>query len=404
MQPVREPQASGQLQLPGLPAPTAVAKPSFAQGFQGALPILRQSGVDSFASENRPQLPSAPLGTAAAEPGKGIGRWLRPLAAVAAAGAAGVGISLGLAHFFPAIATTWVGTAAAVGGVGAFMGVQKMLAPRKPLPPVTNEAEYAAAMKAVRRGEWWKSGVLAVGALGTMGLLQIGVNLGLKWAFPTWASTIDAAISPTLWGFTNAIAGAVTFLFIQKVTEPIGAFVSRWASKGSPIQATLTPDITKALVDINQAANAVDSRALSGAISVTSFISQMDETLPAIRDELAKAEAAWDEADHAAAIDRAAAFLGGKLCATENLNFSVTANAKEVASIIAGALKPNFMGLADAEKDRLISATLEVIKKERRPSPDPRVPNTEAAIKSYFQPMLDTIVKGQIGTAVSDAH
>ncbi|HSI03069.1 MAG: hypothetical protein ACAI38_01875 [Myxococcota bacterium] len=383
MQPVRD-VPPGRSLLPGLPS-SVPPKPSFVDS---------QSTQLNFASGGQ-AVDQASFDKAMAEKDKG--RWWRPLVAMAAAGAAGVGVALGIGALAPALSPLVVSGATAVAGAGTYFLAQKLLQPKSTLPPATSQEEFDKAQAAKNTKAWWKSGVLALGALLATGALGIGVDMGLKALLsPTMASTIQTAISPALWGFTNAIAGAVTFLFIQKVTEPVGAFISRWSAKGSPIQSTHTPEIFKSFIDINEGANAVNSLALSGAISVNSLKNQLQDTIRDARLFIDSASLSWDADEAAAKIKQAGSMLGRTLIATETLNFSVTPDFPGVMKLLHEALGAYFEDLPEATRNELIAAAIEAVK-ARRPAPaDPRIPTTEAAIKAYYLPMLEGVINGKV--------
>ncbi len=383
MLPVRE-GTPGQSLLPGLPS-SVPPKPSVVDG---RLPQL------DFSSSNQ-LVNQAAFDKALAEQNKG--RWWRPLVAIAAAGAAGVGVAMGIGALAPALSPMIVSGVTAVAGAGTYFGVQKLLQPKSPTAPALTQEEFDKAQAAKNTKAWWKSGALAIGALLATGALGIGVDFGLKAILPgNWASTVQTAISPALWGFTNAIAGAVTFLFIQKVTEPVGAWISRFSAKGSPIQATHTPEIFKSFIDINEGANAVNSLALSGAISVNSFKNQIQDTIRDARLFIDQASIAWDADEATAKIKQAGSMIGRTLIATETLNFSITPDFPGVMKLLHEALGAYFEDLPEATRNELIAAAIDTVK-ARRPVPaDPRIPNTEAAVKAYYLPMLEGIISGKV--------
>jgi hypothetical protein len=44
----------------------------------------------------------------------------------------------------------------------------------------------------------------------------------------------------------------------------------------------------------------------------------------------------------------------------------------------------------------VIAAAIETVKARRAPPADPRIPNTEAAIKAYYLPMLEGVINGKV--------
>lgn len=275
-----------------------------------------------------------------------------------------------------------------------------LVEPRRAAGPLaTDQASYDKAQAKKNRAEWWKSGVLAFGALGMSGLLGIGLDFGLKWIAPGLAGTIQTAIGPAWYGLIGAISGALTYLFIEKVTEPVGALVSKWSSKGSPIQSTDNAEITKEFIDANQGANAADSRAISGAASLSSFESTMQETMRAVREQFEHAEAAGGGEATAKATTRAAQYLGRKLVTTEMWNFAVVPEAKKSFELLHLALGAPFEAMSDQQKHDFINATLDVVREKRPHYADPKIPQLDAAITSYFRPVLEDIIIGQASAA-----
>jgi len=283
----------------------------------------------------------------------------------------------------------------AISPSGASWQSQPIAARVKPELPTTQEA-YDKAQAKKNRGEWWKSGLLAFGALGATGLAGIGLDWGLKAIVPTMAATIQTAIGPAWWGIIGAVSGAVTYLFIQKVTEPVGAWVSKWASKGSPIQATNTPEITKEFIEANQGANAADSRALLGAASAASFEGTRQETMRAVREQLERAESLTGR-DAAIATQRAASYLGRKLVATEVLNFAVVPDFKKTFELLHLALGATFEGMSAEQQKSFIDATIDVVRNKRPKYADPKIPQIDAAVTSYYRPILESLVTGRMG-------
>ncbi len=374
--------------LPGLPA-AASLKPSIAD----SQPTQRLASV-------APSQPLAVKDTLQKTEGHKIPTWVKTVGALVGAGAVGVGVTLGLGAISSTLSPMIVSGVTALAGAGAFFGIQKLWQDKGPQAPVTDQEAYDKAQGAKNTRAWWKSGALCLGALLATGALGVGVDFGLK-ALPFSASlqsSIQTAISPALWGFTNAIAGAVTFLFIQKVTEPVGAWISRFSAKGSPIQANYSPEIVKSFIDINEGANAVNSLALSGAISVNSMKNQLQDT---IRDacNLVDAAEGASAADAAAKIKQAGAMLGRTLTFTEIVNFSVTPDFPGVLKLLHLALGAYFENMPEATRNEIIASAIEAVKAHRPKPTDPRVPTTEAAIQGYFLPMLEGIINGKLPVA-----
>jgi hypothetical protein len=261
-------------------------------------------------------------------------------------------------------------------------------------PLATDQESYDKAQAAKNRAEWWKSGILAAGALGASGVLGVGLDFGLKWIAPHFAATIQTAIGPAWWGVIGAVSGALTYLFIQKVTEPVGAWVSKWSSKGSPIQSTDNAEITKEFIDANQGANSADSRALAGAAAANMFESTMQETMRAVREQLEHAEVVGGRRA-VIATNRAAQYLGRKLISTEVLNFSVVPDFKRTFELLHLALGAPFETMSDQQKQDFINATVEVVRAKRPHYADPRIPQLDQAITGYYRPVLENIVIGR---------
>lgn len=386
--------------LPGLPT-VAVRKPSIVDAQQAqSAPVMQSAPVSA------PVLQSAPSAIVAAAPEKkGLPDWLKTAArwvgAGLGAGAVGVGVTLGLGAISATISPMIVSAATAIAGAGTFFALQKMFAPKVDLPPATTQEEFDKREASTENKSRWKAGALAVGALLATGAMGIGVDFGIK-ALPlsaAWQGSIQTAISPALWGFTNALAGAVTFLAIQMLTEPVSAWISRFSSKGSPIQANYTPEIEKSFIRINNAANAVNSLALSGSASVVSTVNQLRDTIRDARRAIDTALSSKEPAQAEAKLKHAGDLIGSTLVFTETVNFTVTPDLPGVMKLMKQALGPYFEDLPEATRNTIVEAAIETVKAVRPAPTDPRIPTTEAAIAAYHRPMLDALINGKIAVA-----
>ena len=336
-------------------------------------------------------------------------KFLRAAVPVVAGAAAGVGVYFGLPALFPAIAD-WavrgvtvgpavVGAATAIAGYGVTSLTQKILSPGTK-GPIVDQDGYDRAMSSSNAAATAKASLLFGGALLATGALGIGVDLGLKAIAPSYAATINTAIGPALWGFTNAVAGAVTFLLTQRIIEPFSAWVTTWSLKTSPIKASYSPETVKSLVDVNLAANGVNGLALNGGLSVQAMINRLQEPTSDVS-KLLKSAAALSArgSDVAAAralekVEEAAAIYAGSMINAEVFSFAVKPEFKAAMLTLNQGLTGWFERVPEPVRSAFIEATIARIRANRPPPTDPRTPEVEAAIKSYFRPILQVIVNG----------
>ncbi len=122
----------------------------------------------------------------------------------------------------------------------------------------------AAQSKTVRR-RWIVGSVGFVAGMLGSGALNIGVDQGFKWLHhfhwaANWTAGLNTAFSPALFLVSGAIAGAVTYLFLELTTTPLNAWFGSFAFKGSPIVSHLSAESSNTLVDSYNAANQIDGR------------------------------------------------------------------------------------------------------------------------------------------------
>ncbi len=395
--------ASSPGQLPQLPEP-AVQLPESVR--QTTLPWMAPQ--DTLAAQ---ALVSSATTQAAPPEEKKYKKWLRAGVPVLMGAAAGVGVYLGLPALFPSLASLTVGSwtvgpavlgaATAIAGYGVTAITQKVMTPGS-TGPIVDQDGYNRAMASSNSAALAKASLLFGGALLATGALGIGVDLGLKAVAPAYAATINTAIGPALWGFTNAVAGAVTFLLTQRIIEPFSAWVTTWSLKTSPIKASHSAETIKSLVDVNLAANGVNGLALNGGLSVQAMITRLQEpTIDATKllkeaTELLARGTKADIDEAGAKVEEAAMIYAGSMINAEVFSFAIRPEFKAAMLILNQGLGGWFERVPEAVRNAFIDATLARIKTHRPPPTDPRTPEVEAAIKSYFRPILQVIANGGV--------
>ncbi len=254
---------------------------------------------------------------------------------------------------------------------------------------------FEQAQKKSNRRSWWIAGGFFAGGMLASGALNIGIDLAFKAINHPWAASVNTALSPAVFVVSAALVGAVTGLFVEKLTTPVSAWFTRLSFKGSPIKSHLDPKLGSSLIDAYNGANQVDGRVFSAATSVSSLIVNLEATMSGdggVRSLLRQARTAG--ADKKALLQEAGEQLGGKLIQTEVAHFHLDPTFDEIFRLLQTSVGGIFTKLDPADQDTIVASALAYVREARPNEPDGQRPDTGKAIETYYAPFLARLVKG----------
>ncbi|HSI06614.1 MAG: hypothetical protein ACAI38_02420 [Myxococcota bacterium] len=260
---------------------------------------------------------------------------------------------------------------------------------------IVGKDEFEKAQKKSNRKSWWVAGGFFAGGMLASGALNIGVDLAFKAINQPWAASVNTALSPALFVVSAALVGAVTGLFVEKLTTPVAAWFTRLSFKGSPIKSHLDTKLGASLIDAYNGANQVDGRVFSAASTLSSLIVNLEGTLSGdggVRSLIRQARAGG--ADKKALLQEAGEQLGGKLIQTEVAHFHLDPMFTEIFRLVHASVGGIFRKLDPADQDTIIESALAYVREARPNEPDGQRPDTGKAIETYFAPFLTRLVKG----------
>ena len=120
---------------------------------------------------------------------------------------------------------------------------------------------------------------------------------------------------------------------------------------------------------------------------VDGFIQNVKLIQPMIFAELMKAEKAGFTG-RAESLKYVGRMLGRELIWDESGYFAVVPQFKEIFIKVRIALHAVFEGLHEADYQAIEAGALDVIRENRPPPTDPRIPPVEKAIENYFKPII----------------
>jgi hypothetical protein len=264
---------------------------------------------------------------------------------------------------------------------------------------VIDKAQFAMQATKTSRRSLWVSGGIFLGALLGFAAAGYGIGLGFKSLFsPAMAEGIQAGWNPIWYTVGGALVGACTGLFIDKLTSPTRAFITRTGYKGAPVQPGDISALTREFIFTNEVEGIVDGRFNGGRWGLTTFEILNEPSFKTAAEELRAARKAADPKEKQEQIEYAATFLSGRLINDELYWFAFDPSNVEMFEYLRMILGAHFPRFGADEIAAFRKAVIDDVRRKRK-MVDTRTP-TEEAITKYFDPFLERILvppKGATG-------
>jgi len=257
-----------------------------------------------------------------------------------------------------------------------------------------DRAAYELQVSKANRQSWIRSAGVFLVSVAAFTAVGWGIGYGIHYFWQgALAEGIQRATDPIWFNVGGALSGAGTGLFIDKLTQPFRAWNVKFILKKSPLQPSFSPRVTADFVLANQAEGTVDGRFNGGRTNLIASNLDLSRALTNVRDILGEIKAAKDQGAKAQLLKEAGMFIAGRLIQNETFWFNIDPTQDEISNLINIVFGPHFMGVSDADKKAIFDAALEYVR-ARRPLPagDGRK-DLETAIKDYFTPYLNTLMR-----------
>jgi len=268
------------------------------------------------------------------------------------------------------------------------------------------KGEFDSAMKKSNRRSWFVASAGFVVGMAASGALNIGVERLFHLFHRCWADSINTALSPALFTISAGIVGAITALFIEKLTTPLNALFTRLAFSGSPIKSHIDSKVGASFIDAYNGANQIDGRVFTTAATMNSMIMNLEATLTGtggVRQLLREARGAKSLTTKQELVQEAAEQFAGKLILAEISHFHIDPMFQDIFSILHQVSGTTFERLDVADVDAFENAAIEFVRKHRPNEADGGRPDNEKAIEGYYKPFLHLFLRGAAKTGSVDA-